>query len=29
MSDLQIVLLMVAVAIVFAGYVLLCERVRE
>ena len=29
MSDLQIVLIMVAAAIVFAGYLLLCERVRE
>ncbi len=29
MSDLEIALIMVAVAIVFAGYLLLCERVRE
>ena len=29
MSDLQIALIMVAAAIVFAGYLLLCERVRE
>ena len=29
MSDLQIALVMVAAAIVFAGYLLLCERVRE
>jgi len=29
MSDLQAVVVMVAAAIAFAGYLLLCERVRE
>lgn len=29
MSDLQIALIMVAAAMLFAGYLLLCERVRE
>ena len=29
MTDLQIALIMIAAAIVFTGYLLLCERVRE
>ena len=29
MTDLQIALIMIACAIVFALYLLLCERVRE
>ena len=28
MTDLQIVLIMAAASVVFAGYLLLCERVR-
>ena len=29
MTDIQIVLITIAAAIAFAGYLLLCERVRE
>jgi hypothetical protein len=28
MTDIQILLIMIAVVIVFAGYVILCDRVR-
>ena len=29
MTDLQILLIMAVAAVAFAGYLLLCERVRE
>ena len=29
MSDLQIILIMAAASVVFAGYLVLCERVRR
>jgi hypothetical protein len=28
MTDIQILLIMIAVVVVFAGYVVLCDRVR-